>query len=123
MTHLDTSFLIRALVRGAPEDSRLRGWLREGEPVGMSAIAWSEFLCGPLSSDAVEVAELVVGDPVPFTNNEALLAAELFNNSGRRRGSLMDCMIAATAISQDAELATSNTSDFRRFVKLGLRLA
>ena len=42
MIHLDTSFLIRALVRGSAQDKRLRGWLGAGEPIGMSSIAWAE---------------------------------------------------------------------------------
>ena len=48
MFHLDTSFLIRALVAGSPQDVALRGWLQSGLPIGASVIAWTEFLCGPL---------------------------------------------------------------------------
>ena len=33
--HLDTSFLIRALVRETPQDRRLREWLRAGERLGI----------------------------------------------------------------------------------------
>ena len=51
MIHLDTSFLIRALARGLPEDRRLRGWLRSQEPLGMSSISWAEFLCGPVGAE------------------------------------------------------------------------
>jgi hypothetical protein len=39
--HLDTSFLIRALVRDSPEDERLRAWLGAGKPLAMSAVAWA----------------------------------------------------------------------------------
>lgn len=41
--HLDTSFLIRALVSGTPEDRTLRRWLAAGETIEMSSVAWTEF--------------------------------------------------------------------------------
>ncbi len=122
MIQLDTSFLIRALVRGSAEDRRLRTWLTDTTPLGVSAIAWSEFLCGPLAPDAVELAAHVVGEAVPFTSEDAVVGARLFNVSGRRRGTLVDCMVAATAIRGNAELATTNPLDFRRFEKAGLRV-
>ena len=60
MIHLDTSFLIRALAPGSPEDRKLRGWMGEGETLGMSAVAWAELLCGPLERSEMEwVAEIV----------------------------------------------------------------
>jgi predicted nucleic acid-binding protein len=121
--HLDTSFLVRALAAGSPEDGRLRTWLSDGEPLGMSAVAWAEFLCGPVEPSGVELVARVVPDPVPFAEGEAVLAARLFNESGRHRGSLADCMIAATAIRAGAALATENTKDFRRFEPAGLALA
>ena len=123
MTHLDTSFLIRALVRGSPQDVALREWLRVGERVAISVVAWTEFLCGPIRAHEVDLAARVVAQRVPFTEENAALAARLFNESGRRRGSLMDCMIAATALGGGALIATNNASDFRRFERAGLRLA
>jgi predicted nucleic acid-binding protein len=118
--HLDTSFLIRALARGSPEDQRLRLWLRVREPLGISAIGWAEFLCGPVEPGHAELAARIVSRRFAFEEEDAVLAARLFNESGRRRGSLTDCMIAATAIRAEARLATVNLGDFRRFEAAGL---
>jgi predicted nucleic acid-binding protein len=63
-----------------------------------------------------------VGEPLPFTAVEAERAATLFNETGRRRGSLVNCMIAAMAIEAGDRLATSNADDFARFVRLGLEI-
>jgi predicted nucleic acid-binding protein len=121
--HLDTSFLVPALAAGSAHDRRLRGWLAAGEPLGMSAIAWAEFLCGPVDGADVDLVGRIVPERVPFGQGEAALAARLFNESGRRRGSLADCMIAASAIRAGASLATENPKDFRRFAGAGLSLA
>jgi len=112
--HLDTSFLIRALVPSSPQDRRLRAWLREGRPLAMSAVAWAEFRCGPATPEHLQLAARVVGEILPFTSDEAELAAALFNASGRKRGSLLDCMIAATARGHRAVVATENREDFER---------
>lgn len=123
MIHLDTSFLIRALVAGSTEDRRLSGWISEGEGIGMSAVAWAEFLCGPLSPSRLRVADAIVGPRVDFTGVDAVVAARLFNECGRRRGSLPDCMIAAAALGGGAQLATAAEADFRRFEAFGVQLA
>ncbi|MGO9455355.1 MAG: type II toxin-antitoxin system VapC family toxin [Candidatus Binataceae bacterium] len=118
--HLDTSFLIRALNSNSGEDRRLRSWIADEVRLGMSAIGWTEFLCGPLDQRQLALAEAIVGEPEPFLVQDSIQTAELFNLSGRRRGSLLDCMIAAIAIRLDASLATSNRDDFRRFSSLRL---
>lgn len=123
MIHLDTGFLIRSLVAGSPEDRRLREWLRSGETLAMSAVAWSEFLCGPVSPRQAELAAAVVAQRVSFREEEAPLAARLFNDAGRRRGSMVDCLIAATALRAGARVATTNPGDFARFSGAGLALA
>ena len=123
MILLDTSFLIRALVAGSAQDRRLRRWLADKEPIAISSIAWAEFLCGPVQPAMIEVVRRFVTVRAAFDEDDALLAAQLFNGSGRRRGSLADCMIAATAIRARAALATANAADFRRFGSAGLELA
>lgn len=123
MIHLDTSFLIRALGRGSLEDRVLREWLSEGHEIGISAVAWGEFLCGPLDDEEASLATRVVGDPLPLDAAAAGIAADLYNRSGRRRGSMMDCFIAACALSSRARLATTNEAHFRPFVEAGLVLA
>ena len=123
MIHLDTSFLIGALNPGSPEDHRLRGWIRDGETLGMGAVAWAEFLCGPLTQSEKEFAAEIVKPPRDFTPYHAEITGRLFNESGRRRGSLIDCMIAASAIADGAPIATANEADFRRFEAAGLTIA
>ena len=123
MIHLDTSFLIRGSVSGSTEDRALRGWVGAQEALGVSTIAWAEFLCGPYERSSLEFLINVIDRHVDFTSAHAEIAAHLFNQSGRRRGSQMDCMIAATAIAENAPIATTNERDFRQFESEGLTLA
>ena len=122
MIHLDTNFLIRALVRNSSEDTRLQEWIKTDEPLGMSVIAWAEFLCGPVDDTALSLASLIVKQRFDFTEDMAVLSARLFNGSGRRRGTMADCMIAATVIVAGTALATCNSNDFERFEEFGLTL-
>ncbi len=123
MIHLDTSFLIRALVPRSAADRALRGWILRGERLAISAIAWAEFRCGPLAHDDERFARALLGEPVSFTAEDATRAAECFTLAGRRRGTLADCMIAAVAMREGAMLATMNPADFRRLETAGLVLA
>lgn len=123
MIHLDTSFLIQALVTGSAADEKLQDWLLRGEEVGISSIALSEFLCGPLTAAEAQLAERLLGSPEPFLTADASKAAELFNATGRRSRSLADCQIAAVALRCGANLATVNVADFTPFQSHGLRLA
>jgi predicted nucleic acid-binding protein len=123
MIHLDTSFLIQALIPGSQSEGRLQRWLSSGEILGISAIAWSEFLCGPLTPEDEQLAQTLVAAPEPFLASDAHTAARLFNLTGRRSRSLADCQIAAVAIRCGVRLATGNASDFAPFQPHGLVLA
>ena len=100
----------------------LREWISAGETLGTSAIAWTEFVCGPIRDQELQLATAVITERANFTKDHAVIAARLFNESGRRRGTLIDCMIAATALAADAPIATGNAADFRRFEASGLQI-
>jgi predicted nucleic acid-binding protein len=121
--HLDTNFLIHALQRGSREDQLLRAWLAADVSVGISAMAWAEFLCGPVGDADRDVARRLVGTPVPLDAGSAERAEAMFNDTGRRRGALGDCLIAATAVNAGAELATRNVAVFQRLSDARLVLA
>jgi predicted nucleic acid-binding protein len=57
--HLDTSFLISALLAGSPQGQRLRTWLVDRASLGVSAVAWAEFLCGPITPEQLELANRI----------------------------------------------------------------
>lgn len=123
MIHLDTNYLVDLVTAGSSGGAKIRSWLKAGQPVTTSAVAWSEFCNGPLSKAQKDAAFTVLGKAVAdFTWREAEEAARLFNLTGRRRGSHADCMVAATAILAGAPLATFNQTDFQRLVPFGLVL-
>jgi len=124
MIHLDTNCLVALPMAHSPLQSRLMTWLRTGEQFAASAVAWSEFLNGPVpNADIQNAMEMLEGRIIPFDLAEAAVAAELFNRTRRRRGSTPDCFIAATAICARVPLATDNRKDFVRFAPYGLQLA
>ena len=123
MIHLDTNFLIQALVSGSPAETKLLAWLTAGEDFAVSTVAWSEFLCGPLTPQDEMLAQLLLSAPEPFLAADARKSAELFNATGRRSRSLADCQIAAVALRCSVKLATGNTADFVPLQTHGLILA
>jgi len=123
MIHLDTNYLIGLLVKRSRESIDVDQWLAAGENLAASAIAWTEFLNGPVTALEVSQVEMILQSQIiPFGKVEATFAADLFNKTGRRRGSRLDCLIAATAILSQSEFATINQSDFKPYVPHGLKL-
>src|SRR5258708_24732113 len=122
MIHLDANFLIQAFVPGSWAESQLLSWLASREELGISVIAWSEFLCGPLAADDEELAQAILSPPEPLLAVDARKAADLFNATGRRSRSLADCQIAAAALRFGVPVATNNASDFEPFPSHGLIL-
>ena len=123
MIRLDANFLICAAEKHSPESERVKEWLRGGETLCISTIAWAEYLCGkPLAEPDPPFAKRIVTRQVDFTDEMAALSARLFNKTGRHRRMFVDCMIAATAIAEQARIATANLKDFRKFEPFGLNL-
>ena len=125
MIHLDANFLIDGVAADTLETNEIAAWLGAGESVACSSIAWVEFLNGPVQPDHEQVARdrFLIGGILPFDEEQAALAARLFNATGRRRALKFDCLVAAAAIASGARLATRNTADFKVFIPHGLQLA
>jgi predicted nucleic acid-binding protein len=121
--HLDTNALIALADPQGTTVIQVRDRARAGILPEASAVAWHEFVRGPLLPDELLRVERVVGSRIrPLTRSTAELAARLFNATGRRRASTADCLIAASAIEHKAELMTANLSDFILFEPFGLLL-
>ena len=124
MICLDANFLIGGVMEARPESRHLLDWVAAGETFCTAAPAWYEFLCGPVSSAQIEtMMAFLKGGIIPYETSQARIAARLFNAVERSRRLRVDAMIAATAISQQAALATLNTEDFKLFASHGLDLA
>jgi predicted nucleic acid-binding protein len=121
--HLDTNFLVY-YTNGNDQVliDQMDSWLLQGWQFSISAMVWAEFLSGPLTPTEHALAQTMLSGILPVTRDDAALAAELFQSTGRRSRSLPDCVIAATAIRSSVPLATKNHSDFKAFVPYGLNL-
>lgn len=88
----------------------------------MSTLAWAELLCG-LGEPAEEaLARRIVREHIPVSLEEANEAARLFKLTGQRSGTLLDCVVAASAISADSPLATAEPQEFQDLRAHGLQM-
>ena len=121
--HLDTNCLIDLLLGNNKTRSVLKTKLLAGWKCSASAIAWHEFVCGPLTSEQrQDIWDFLEGRVHPLDFAIAELAADIFNQTGRKKGSKADCITAATAIHHKAKLLTWNKADFKSIKKLGFAL-
>jgi predicted nucleic acid-binding protein len=124
MICLDANFLIGGVSESRPESRHLLAWAAAGETFCTAAPAWYEFLCGPVTPAQIEtMLAFLQGGIIPFAADQAQVAARLYNAAERPRRLRVDAMIAATAISHQAALATLNTADFKHFTSHGLELS
>jgi predicted nucleic acid-binding protein len=122
MIHFDTNALIY-LPRWAKDGHPVIKRVVAGEPAAVCSVVWYEFLCGPLADDEAALAHAFLqGRILALAEQDARLAAELFNTTGRKRIHRTDTLIAACAIRAKVEFVTANTADFQPLVAHGLRL-
>jgi predicted nucleic acid-binding protein len=131
LIHLDNNYLTNLLNPMSNASQNVRSWMANYR-VGTCAIAWMEFMRGPEDEPRTKMQlalmkeMLASGGISPFGEVEADFAAYLFCQIGRPKSAdyrlRMDCLIAACAITSQAQLATDNDCDFRDFVRYGLSL-
>jgi tRNA(fMet)-specific endonuclease VapC len=120
--HLDTDFLVYALAGAGPERQRLLQLADSSESLGMSSVAWYEFARGPRTPEQLAVAQSFLGTDgiIPFDEELASRAAEVFRALGAPRKRSGDIAIAITAVAHDATLLSRNGRDFARIPGLKL---
>ncbi len=112
--HLDTDFLVYALAFTGPERQRLIDLAESDNEIGMSSVAWYEFSRGPRTPQQLAVARSFLSEDgvIPFSEELAALAAEVFRNLGSPRRRAADIAIGVTAAALEGILLTRNIRDF-----------
>ena len=118
--HLDTDFLVLALSSAGPERARLLELAESEAEIQISAVAWYEFSRGPRTPEQLAVARSLFFEDgvVPFSEEFATIAAEVFRNLGSPRRRAADIAIGATASCLAATLLTCNAGDFAGIPRL-----
>lgn len=122
MIHFDTNALIY-LPQWANEGHPIIERIAAGEPAAVCTVVWYEYLCGLPGDEKAGLAHAFLqGRILPVTEEDARLAAELFNAAGCKRQHRTDTLIAACAIRANAEFITVNIAGFQPLTAHGLHL-
>lgn len=105
---------MKALSEAGHERRRLVALAASESRIAMSAVAWYEFSRGPRTPEQLAVARSFLADDgiVPFGEELAGQAAEVFRRLGSPRRRAADIAIGVTAASFAAVLLTRNARDF-----------
>lgn len=112
--HLDTDFLIHALAEAGAERRRLIELAESDQVIEMSAVAWYEFSRGPRTPEQLATGRAFLADDgiIPFSEQFAATAGEVFRQLGSPRARAADIAIGVTAALRGATLLSSNARDF-----------
>ncbi len=115
MIVVDTSVLVDALTGPRRSAPALRRAIESGERLLLSSLVLYEWLRGPRLREELEAQEALLPreQSLPFTFEEAALAARLYSEVPHVRGREVDLAIAASTIAHGARLWTLNREDFR----------
>jgi predicted nucleic acid-binding protein len=93
-----------------------------GAEIQISAVAWYEFSRGPRTPEQLAVARSFFPEDgvVPFSEDIAAEAAEVFRRLGSPRKRAADVAIGVTAAVSEAALCTHNARDFAGIPDLAL---
>ena len=124
MLHLDTDFLVYALGARGPERAKLFALSESDAQLQISAIAWYEFSRGPRRPEQLAIGRSFFSPDgiIPFSEEIASKAAELFRTLGSPRKRAADIAIASTALALGATLLTRNRRDFSDIPGLNLEI-
>src|SRR5882724_28816 len=112
MIHFDTNALIALPQWPRAKHPAIRR-VAAGEPAAVCSVVWYEFLIEPIDAAEIDLAQAFQQGRIQRIDDEdALLAARLFNDCGRRHTLKTDALIAAAAIRAHAEFVTVNVADF-----------
>jgi predicted nucleic acid-binding protein len=126
LVHLDTDFLVVALARSGRERRRMLELADSDATLEMSAVAWYEFRRGPRTHAQLAVARGLFDEHrgiVPFSEEIAARAADIFRRLGSPRRRAADVAIGVTAVVAGASLLTRNRRDFSDIPDLAIDLA
>jgi predicted nucleic acid-binding protein len=114
LVHLDTDFVVHALSHAGPERRRLLQVAGSEAELQMSSVAWYEFSRGPRTPEQLAVARSLFSEDgvIPFSEELAGIAAEVFRQLGSPRRRAADIAIGVTAAALGALLLTRNSNDF-----------
>jgi predicted nucleic acid-binding protein len=112
--HLDTDFLVRALSRRGTERRRLLELAASSSEIQMSSLAWYEFARGPRTPEQMVIARALFDEDgiIPFSDDLAERAGEMFRRLGSPRRRSADIAIGVTALEMNARLLSCNARDF-----------
>jgi tRNA(fMet)-specific endonuclease VapC len=114
LVQLDTDYMIVALSQISTERERLLQLAESDADIQISAVAWYEFSRGPRTPEQIAVARSFFSEEgvVPFSEELAALAADVFRMLGSPRRKAADIAIGVTAAAMGAVLLTRNKRDF-----------